>query len=324
MSLPVEGHAPSLGGATGWLNSPPLEMSDLRGRVVVVNFCTYTCINWIRTLPYVRAWEERYRDDGLVLIGVHTPEFSFEHDHRNIETALKQMHVTWPIAIDDDYEVWRAFANHYWPALYFIDTEGRIRHHHFGEGEYESSERAIQELLTEAGVSGIEPDLVAPHAQGAEVQADWDSLGSSETYLGYAQATGFASTPELVSDVQQVYALPESLARNRWGLTGGWTVTSEASTSDAPGGRIAYRFAARDVNLVMGPRASGSTARFRVTLDGAAPGGASGVDVQADGSGTLIEQRMYQLVRQHGPIVDRLFEVEFLDAGAQALCFTFG
>ena len=324
MSLPVEGNAPSLAGATGWLNSPPLEMSGLRGRVVVVNFCTYTCINWIRTLPFVRAWEERYRDDGLVMIGAHTPEFSFEHDHGNIETALRQMNVTWPIAIDDDYEVWRAFANHYWPALYVIDVQGRIRHHHFGEGEYEYSELAIQHLLTEAGVSGIEPGFVQPVEQGAEVQADWDSLGSAETYLGYAQATGFASTPELVPDVLQAYALPGSLARNRWGLTGEWTVTAEASTSDTPGGRITYRFTARDVNLVMGPRAPGSLVRFRVTLDGDAPEDANGVDVQVDGSGTLIEQRMYQLIRQPGPIVDRLFEIEFLDAGAQALCFTFG
>ena len=324
MSLPVEGHAPSLGGATAWLNSPPLEISDLHGRVVVVNFCTYTCINWIRTLPYVRAWEERYRGDGLVMLGVHTPEFSFEHDHGNIETALKQMNVTWPIAIDDGYEVWRAFANHYWPALYFIDTQGRIRHHHFGEGEYESSERAIQQLLTEAGSSGIEPGLVAPHAQGAEVQADWDTLESRETYLGYAQATSFASAQGIVPDVRQVYALPESLARNEWALTGAWTISSEASTSDEPGGRMAYRFTARDVNLVMGPQTPGSPVRFRVTLDGDAPGDAKGVDVQADGSGALIEQRMYQLIRQPGPIVDRLFEVEFLDAGAQAVCFTFG
>jgi len=324
MSLPVEGHAPSLDGATGWLNSAPLEISELRGRVVVVNFCTYTCINWIRTLPYVRAWEERYRDDGLVLIGVHTPEFSFEHDHANIETALRQMNVRWPIAIDDDYEVWRAFANHYWPALYFIDAQGRIRHHHFGEGEHERSELAIQQLLSDAGVSGIEPGFVAPHAQGAEVQADWDHLGSSETYLGYAQATGFASAPGLAPDVRQVYALPESVARNRWALAGAWTVSSEASTSDALGGRIAYRFTARDVNLVMGPQTRGSPLRFRVTLDGDAPGDAKGVDVQVDGSGALIDQRMYQLIRQPGPIVDRLFEVEFLDAGAQAVCFTFG
>jgi hypothetical protein len=299
-------------------------MSDLRGRVVVVNFCTYTCINWIRTLPYVRAWEERYRNDGLVMIGAHTPEFSFEHDHGNIETALQQMNVTWPIAIDDDYEVWRAFANHYWPALYFIDAQGRIRHRHFGEGEYESSELAIQQLLTEAGVSEIEPGFVAPHPQGAEVQADWDHLGSSETYLGYAQATGFASSEGPVPDAQHGYARPGSVSGNRWALIGEWTVTSEASTSDTPGGRIAYRFTARDVNLVMGPQTAGSRVRFRVTLDGEAPDDASGVDVQADGSGALTEQRMYQLVRQPGPIVDRLFEVEFLDAGAQALCFTFG
>ena len=258
------------------------------------------------------------------MLGVHTPEFSFEHDHGNIETALKQMNVTWPIAIDDGYEVWRPFANHYWPALYVIDTQGRIRHHHFGEGEYESSELAIQQLLTEAGVSGIEPGLVAPHAQGAEVQADWEHLGSSETYLGYAQATGFASAPSLVPDVRQVYALPESVARNRWALAGEWTVSSEASTSDALGGRIAYRFTARDVNLVMGPQTPGSPVRFRATLDGDAPGDAKGVDVQADGSGVLIEQRMYQLIRQPGPIVDRLLEVEFLDPGAKAVCFTFG
>jgi hypothetical protein len=324
MSLPVEGHAPSLAGATGWLHSPPLEMSDLRGRVVVVNFCTYTCINWIRTLPYVRAWEERYRDDGLVMVGVHTPEFSFEHDHGNIETALEQMNVTWPIAIDDDYEVWRAFANQYWPALYFIDAQGRIRHHHFGEGEYERSELAIQQLLTEASISGIEPGLVAPREAGAEVQADWDHLGSSETYLGYGQATGFASSPGLVPDVQQVYALPESVARNQWALTGAWTISSEATSSDEPGGRIAYRFIARDVNLVMGPLTPGPPVRFRVTLDGDASGDASGVDVQADGSGLLIEPRMYQLIRHPGSTIDRLFEIEFLDAGAQALCFTFG
>jgi hypothetical protein len=324
MSLPVEGNAASLAGATGWLNSPALEMSGLRGRVVVANFCTYTCINWIRTLPYVRAWEERYRDDGLVMIGVHTPEFSFEHDHRNIETALRQMNVTWPIAIDDDYEVWRAFANHYWPALYFIDAQGRIRHHHFGEGEYESSELALQELLTEAGASRIASGFVAPLEQGAEVQADWANLGSSETYLGSAQATGFASAGGLMPDVRQVYASPETVAPNRWALTGAWTITSEAATSEEPGGRIAYRFAARDVNLVMGPQTPTSTVGFRVTLDGDAPGNAGGVDVRVDGTGSLIEQRMYQLIRQPGPIGDRLFEIEFLDAGAQALCFTFG
>jgi hypothetical protein len=234
------------------------------------------------------------------------------------------MNVTWPIAIDDDYEVWRAFANHYWPALYFIDAQGRIRHHHFGEGGYERSELALQQLLTESGVSGIESGFVAPHPHGAEVQADWDHLGSSETYLGYAQATGFASTPGLAPDVRQVYALPESLVQNRWALTGEWTVSSEASTSDTPGVRIAYRFTARDVNLVMGPQTPGTPVRFRVTLDGNAPDDASGVDVQADGSGALIEQRMYQLIRQPGPIVDRLFEIEFLDAGAQVVCFTFG
>ena len=271
MSLPVEGHAPSLGGATGWLNSPPLEMSDLRGRVVVVNFCTYTCINWIRTLPYVRAWEERYRDDGLVMIGVHTPEFSFEHDHGNIETALRQMNVTWPIAIDDDYEVWRAFANHYWPALYFIDAQGRIRHHHFGEGEYERSELAIQQLLTEAGVSG---DRAWPRraartgSRGAgrlgppRVQRDLSRVRAGDRLRFRPRPGAGRATGVCASGVR---------GGNRWALTGEWTVTSEASTSDTPGGRIAYRFTARDVNLVMGPQASGSPVRFRVTLDGDAP-----------------------------------------------------
>ena len=301
-----------------------MEIAELRGRVVVVNFCTYTCINWIRTLPYVRAWEERYRDDGLATIGVHTPEFSFEHDHGNIETALRRMNVAWPIAIDDDYVVWRAFANHYWPALYLIDAEGRIRHHHFGEGEYEASELAIRELLVESGVVDIESGLVVPDERGAEVQADWDSLGSSETYLGYAQAVGFGSPGNLVPDTRHAYEFPASLDRNHWSLSGAWTVTSEASTSETPGGRIAFRFVARDVNLVMGPRSSGSPVPFRVTLDGAAPDDAHGVDVLSDGSGALVEQRMYQLIRRSGPIVDRLFEIEFLEAGAQGFCFTFG
>jgi hypothetical protein len=322
MSLPVEGHAPSLNGATGWLNSPPLEIGELRGRVVLVNFCTYTCINWIRTLPWLRAWETRYRDDGLVLIGVHTPEFSFEHDAGNVERALKQMRVTWPIALDDEYAVWRAFANHYWPALYFVDAQGRIRHHRFGEGDYERSELAIQQLLSEAGAGAGARGLVTVEERGPEVQADWDSLRTGETYLGTQQATGFTELGGPTSNERRSYAHPGELAPNRWSLSGEWTVGKEASTSGAPGAQIAYRFQARDVNLVMGP--SAGPMAFRVTLDGDAPGEAHGTDVQDDGSGELVEQRMYQLIRQRGPIVDRRFAIEFADAGAQGFCFTFG
>ena len=320
----MEGHAPSFAGATGWLNAPPVEMADLRGNVVVVDFCTYTCINWIRTLPFVRAWDERYRDEGLALIGIHTPEFSFEHDTENIRTALRQMNVTWPIAIDNDYALWEAFANHYWPALYFIDATGRIRHHRFGEGDYEGSELVIQQLLTEAGGTGIEPGFVAADGKGPEAEADWDNLESRETYLGYGQTTGFVSPGSLVPDVGHAYGPPASLALNRWFLAGEWTVTREAATSDTPGGRIGIRFHARDVHLVMGPRSGQASARFRVSVDGEAPGTDRGTDVEADGTGTLVEQRMYQLIRQKGRVADRLFEVEFLDPGAQAIAFTFG
>jgi thiol-disulfide isomerase/thioredoxin len=321
--LPSEGRVPSLGGATGWLNSPPLEMADLRGKVVVVDFCTYTCINWIRTLPYIRAWEERYRDDGLVILGIHTPEFSFEHDTENIRTALRQMHVTWPIAIDNDYGVWQAFANQYWPALYFIDVQGRIRHHRFGEGDYERSERMLQMLLAETGVTGIDPALVDVRGEGPEAEADWATLETRETYLGYAQTTGFASRGNLTLDERHAYEAPATLELNHWSLAGEWTVAREASTSEAPGGRIGFRFVARDVHLVMGPRVAGTPVPFRVTLDGEPPGDARGTDVDPDGSGMLVEPRMYQLIRQTGPIVDRLFEIEFLD-GAQGFAFTFG
>jgi Thioredoxin like C-terminal domain/AhpC/TSA family len=318
-----EGRAPSLAGATGWLNSPPLEMTDLRGRVVLVDFGTYTCINWIRTLPYVRAWEERYRDDGLVMIGIHTPEFSFEHDPENIRTALRQMHVTWPMAIDNHYGVWQAFANHYWPALYFIDAQGQIRHHRFGEGDYERSERMLQVLLGEAGVTGIDPALVDVRGEGPEAEADWGNLETRETYLGHGQTTGFASRENLAPDKPHAYEAPATLALNHWSLAGEWTVSREASTSEAPGGRIGFRFVARDVHLVMSPRDVGSRIPFRVTLEGEAPSDAHGTDVAADGSGSLVEPRMYQLIRQTGPIVDRLFEIEFLD-GAQGFAFTFG
>jgi thiol-disulfide isomerase/thioredoxin len=322
--LPAEGHLPSLDGATEWLNSSPLTPSDLRGKVAVFDFCTYTCINWIRTLPYVRAWAETYRDHGLVMIGVHTPEFSFERDLGNVHEALRQMRVMYPVAVDSDHAIWEAFANQYWPALYFVDAGGRIRHHRFGEGDYDRSEVVIQQLLAETGAEGIGDRLVSVAPGGAEVAADWDSLGSPEMYLGYGRTSRFASAGGLAPNEARAYAIPDRLRRNHWALSGDWRVTSEAAVLNEPGGRIAYRFDARDVHLVMGPPARGSSVPFRVSIDGAPPGADAGSDVRADGSGELDQQRMYQLIRQHGPITDRLFEIEFLEPGAEGFAFTFG
>ena len=324
ISLPSEGRFPSLGGASEWLNSPPLEADGLRGKVVVVNFCTYTCINWLRSLPYVRAWAEGYRDHGLVTIGVHTPEFSFEHDLENIRQALGETRVEYPIAIDNDYAVWEAFANHYWPALYFIDAEGGIRHHRFGEGDYERSESVIQLLLAEAGLDDDEQGYVSVDARGPEAAADWNSLLSPETYLGYRQTMDFASPGGLVPDEPRMYDAPQTLRRNHWSLSGDWTAGAEAVTSNEAGGRIAFDVHARDVHLVMGPQTREAPVPFRVTLDGEPPGTAHGSDVDAGGSGVLTYPRMVQLIRQEGPIGDRRFEIEFLERGAQAFCFTFG
>jgi len=311
-------------GANEWLNSPPLETSELRGRVVVVDFCTYTCINWIRTLSYVRGWEERYRDHGLVLIGVHTPEFSFEHDLDNIRPALEAMRVGWPIAVDNDYAVWQAFANHYWPALYFIDAEGRIRHHRFGEGDYERSEEVIRELLLEAGAHDLGAPLSAVVGEGPEVQADWDSLESTETYLGYGQARSFASPGGISLDRRHRYDRPDRLEPANWSLTGDWTIETERAVSNERNGRIEIAFHARDVHLVMGPAQPGASIPFRVSIDGEAPGGASGTDVDGEGAGVLDRPRMYQLVRQPGEITDRVFGIEFLGEGAAGFAFTFG
>jgi len=310
MSLPVEGRFPSLAGATGWLNSPPLDPEELRGKVVVVDFCTYTCINWLRTLSYVRAWWERYTEHGLVMIGVHTPEFSFEHDVDNVREALASMRVEYPMALDNDYAVWNAFANRYWPALYFIDAEGRIRHHRFGEGDEERSERVIQELLGEAGAEDVGTDLVLVDPTGPEVAADWDDLGSAETYLGSERGHGYTG--------------PDRLPLNQWSLTGEWTAHPDRVSLDAPNGRIDFAFHARDVHLVMGPRERGTAIPFRVTIDGEPPAGASGTDIDADGAGSLVQPRMYQLVRQPGPIRDRVFSIEFMGSGAEAFAFTFG
>ena len=322
--LPTEGQLPSLGGATGWLNSPPLTAAGLRGNVVLIDFWTYTCINWLRTLPYVRAWAGKYRDQGLVVIGVHTPEFSFEGNVDNVRRAAAGMQVGYPIAIDNDYAVWRAFRNQYWPALYFADSHGNIRHHQFGEGEYETSERIIQQLLAEAGSGGTDDELVSVDARGAEAAADWASLESPENYVGYERTENFVSPGGLVPDQRHVYAVPVRLPLNHWALSGDWTAERQATTLTEAGGQIAYRFHARDLHLVMGPATLGTSVRFRVLIDGQPPGAAHGTDVDDHGHGTVTEQRLHQLVRQRGPVTDRTFEIDFLDPGVQAYVFTFG
>jgi thiol-disulfide isomerase/thioredoxin len=324
VQLPIEGQLPSLGGATGWLNSPPLTAAGLRGKVVLIDVWTYTCINWLRTLPYVRAWAEKYKDQGLVVIGVHSPEFAFEKNVENVRRAAKDMRVDYPIAIDSDFAIWRALKNEYWPALYLIDAQGRIRHHQFGEGEYEQSERIIQQLLSEAGSGGIGRGLVSIDARGAEAAADWSNLKSPENYVGYGRTENFASPGGAVSDKPRVYAAPAQLKLNHWALSGDWTMQKQATVLNKPNGRIAYRFHARDLHLVMGPAARGTSVRFRVLIDGQPPGAAHGVDVDDQGNGTATEQRMYQLIRQPKPIADRKFEIEFLDPGVEAFAFTFG
>ena len=296
----------------------------MRGKVVLVHFCTYTCINWLRTLPYVRAWAEKYKGQGLVVVGVHTPEFAFEKDVENVRRALKDMGVVYPVAIDNDYAVWRAFGNRYWPALYFVDAQGRIRHHHFGEGEYERSERVIRQLLAEAGAGGAGHGAGFGGGRGAEAAADWGSLKSPENYVGYERTENFASPGGAASDERRVYAAPAQLSLNQWALSGDWTVGKQAVVLNEAGGRIVYRFHARDLHLVMGPAARGTSVRFRVALDGQPPGAAHGVDVDEQGNGTVTEQRLYQLIRQPEPITDRQFEIEFLDPGAEAFAFTFG
>ena len=324
LGLPVEGRLPDLGGATAVAELGAADPGGLRGKVVVVQFCTFSCVNWLRTLPYVRAWAEKYRDDGLVVIGAHSPEFGFEHDVEQVRPALAAMGVDYQIAIDNDFAVWSAFANRAWPALYFADAEGRIRHHHLGEEDYERSERVIQQLLAEAGRDVRDRDLVSVEPAGVEVAADWAALGSPETYVGYARTSGFASPGGLDPDRSRHYAAPERLELNHWALSGDWTVGDEVATLDEPGGRIAFRFRGRDLNLVLGSRADGGPVRFVVRLDGEPPEGARGVDVDEQGNGTIAEARLYQLIRQDGPIEDRTVEISFADAGAEAYVFTFG
>ncbi|MDI9855577.1 cytochrome c biogenesis protein DipZ [Comamonas sp. 17RB] len=323
-ALPDEGLAPSLDGATQWLNSAPLTAQDLRGKVVLVDFWTYSCINCLRTLPYVKAWAEKYRDQGLVVVGVHAPEFAFERDIGNVTKAMKDLGITYPVAVDNKYAIWRAFQNQYWPAHYFIDATGRIRHHHFGEGGYAESERVIQQLLQEAGSAQTAMGLTEVDATGVQLAANTDAIRSPETYLGYERAEHFASTPPAVHDQATLYAGPIRPALNAWGLEGRWLVGPESATLSAASGGIVYRFQARDLHLVLGPGADGKPVRFKVRIDGKPPGDAHGMDVAADGSGTVTSQRLYQLVRQPGDIAERTFSIEFLDPGVSAYAFTFG
>jgi thiol-disulfide isomerase/thioredoxin len=317
MALFERVHLPSFAGATGWLNSEPLGPAELRGRVVLVNFWTWTCINWLRQEPYVRAWSQAYRNDGLIVIGVHTPEFSFEHDIDGVRLANKERAIDYPVAVDNDYEVWNAFNNHAWPALYFVDGEGMIRDQHFGEGRYERSERVIQELL------GVERELVSVEGLGVEAAADWDHLRTPETYLGYWRSGHFASADGVAFDERRAYELPKRLGLNHWALTGEWTIGAEKVVLDRAGGSIAFRFHARDAHLVLS-RGAREPIPFRVLLDGEAPGPSHGVDVDEDGNGVLRDGRMHQLVRQHDAVRDRTLEIAFLAHGAEAYSFTFG
>jgi len=322
-ALSVEGNMPGFDKAAGWINSEPIAAEDLRGKVVLADFGTYTCINWLRTLGYVKAWAEKYADQGLVLVGVHTPEFPFEADTDNVVEAIKALDVRFPIALDPDYAVWEAFANRYWPAVYIADGEGRIRHHQFGEGGYDECERVVQQLLRDAGVEGVSDDLVEVVPKGVEAQADWSTLSSPETYVGYQQGRNFASPEGATIDEEFMYTLPEPLALNSWALSGDWAVGGRATTLGRPGGSMAFRFRSRDVNLVLRSR-EGTPVPFRVLLDGEAPGDASGLDVDESGNGIVVRPRLYQLIRQRAQIEDRTFEIVFDVAGAEAYVFTFG
>ena len=322
--IPGQAGLASLERANEWLNSPPLTASALHGKVVLVDFWTYTCINWLRTLPYVRAWAEKYRDQGLVVIGVHAPEFAFEKNADNVRRAVKDMRIGYPIAVDNEHVIWRAFKNQYWPALYFIDSQGRVRHHHFGEGAYQQSEMIIQALLGEAGSGAIDREPVAVDARGIEAAADWGNLRSAENYVGYERTQNFASPGAAVMDKPHMYQLPTRLRLNDWALSGDWTVKKDAAVLNTPNGRIAYRFHARDLHLVMSPTAPGRPVRFRVLIDGRPPGAAHGIDVDEQGDGTVTEQRLYQLIRQPKPITGRQFEIEFFGSGVEAFAFTFG
>jgi cytochrome c biogenesis protein CcdA/thiol-disulfide isomerase/thioredoxin len=321
--LPVEDLMPSLAGAQEWLNSPPLSLEALKGKVVLVDFWTYSCINCLRSIPYVRAWAEKYKDHGLVVIGVHAPEFAFERNVANVKTALGTFKIGYPVAIDNEYKIWRSFENEYWPAHYFIDGNGKVRHHHFGEGEYDESEQIIQKMLKDAGNKDVPGGLVTVNASGAQAAADKADVNSPETYVGYDRGNHFVSPGGVVSDKSHIYAAGEPQL-NEWSLTGNWTVGSERAQLDDKDGSIVYRFHARDLHLVLGPATEGSKIRYRVTIDGKPPGDAHGMDTDAEGNGEVTTQRLYQLVRANGTVADHTFEIHFLDPGVQAYAFTFG
>jgi thiol-disulfide isomerase/thioredoxin len=341
-SLPVEGQLPALSGATSWLNSPPLTREGLRGKVVLIDFWTYSCINCLRSLPYVNGWYQKYEDHGLVVIGVHSPEFAFEKDVGNVQRAVHDLGVTYPVALDSNYEIWRAFDNQYWPAHYFIDAQGRIRGHHFGEGDYPESERILRVLLTEAGFHDLPPaGISAAAAKGVQAASDDADMLSPETYVGYARAEHFSSPSGVVPDQPTQYTAPDKLDINQWALTGTWTVDEEKGILNSARGSIVFRFQARDLHLVLGPGPSAKPVRFRVRMDGADPGASHGTDTDASGNGVVTDQRLYQLIRQTpgqlirqtpgqlirqppGEIHRHTFTIEFLDAGVQAYAFTFG
>lgn len=318
VELSFEGRSPGFDGANDWVNSEPLTGDGLRGKAVLVDFWTYTCINWLRTLPYIRAWAETYRDKGLVVVGVHTPEFPFEHDVGNVRRLVQELQVDHPVAIDNDYAVWDAFANRYWPALYAVDSEGAIRYTHFGEGRYAETERVVQQLL------GVDGELVTVEGAGLEAPADWDHLETPETYVGYARGERFASPEGAVGDEPQAYSIPDGLGRNQWALGGEWVIHRQSVDLREAGGRLAFCFHARDLHLVMAPPKGEESGRFRVLLDGQPPGAAHGDDVDEEGNGALTEPRLHQLIRQPGRVDDRTFEIEFLEPGAQVYAFTFG
>lgn len=314
----------SLSEATGWINSSPLTAKQLKGKVVLVDFWDYSCINCIRTVPYIRAWAEKYKDSGLVVIGVHTPEFDFEKQLPNVQKAVQKFGITYPVALDSNYAIWNAFHNEYWPAHYFIDAKGKVRYEHFGEGEYDQSERWIQELLKEAHAKSVSTSMVSVHGQGAQAAADMNDVRSPETYIGYARAENFASPNGLRRDVERSYTVPDHLHLNQWALAGQWVDHRQAAALESAGGRIVFRFHARDLHLVLGPAQDGKPVHFRITIDGQAPGENHGMDTDAQGNGVVIDHRLYQLVRQKGPITDHTFVIEFLAPGVQAFSFTFG
>jgi cytochrome c biogenesis protein CcdA/thiol-disulfide isomerase/thioredoxin len=323
-ALPVEGPLPSLTGAVQWLNSPPLTAEQLKGKVVLVDFWTYSCINCLRSIPYVRAWAEKYKDQGLVVIGVHAPEFAFEKNIDNVKQAVAKLKIDYPVAVDNDYAIWRAFNNEYWPADYFIDAKGQIRHHFFGEGDYAESEKVIQQLLAEAGKGNMPTDVVSVNATGTEAASDSADVQSPETYIGFVRSENFASPGGAIGDKPHDYATGDLKQLNDWGLSGDWTVGGQSASLNKTDGAISFRFHARDLHLVLGPGVGGKPVRFRVTIDGAAPGESHGADIDANGDGVVTDHRLYQLVRQSGPIKDRTFTIQFLDPEVQAYAFTFG